>query len=40
MDCNLNGILVFSQYGEVNQKTRVGYTQSYACGLEEPDLPG
>ena len=40
IDRDLNAALVLSQYGEVNQKTRVGCTQSYACELEGADSPG
>ncbi|NEQ36262.1 MAG: transposase [Okeania sp. SIO3I5] len=34
IDRDLNAAIVLSQYGEVNQKTRVGCTRIYACELE------
>ncbi|GGA01120.1 transposase [Okeania sp. KiyG1] len=40
IDRDLNAALVLSQYGEVNQKNRVGCTRIYACELEEAVLPG
>ncbi|MGD1717527.1 RNA-guided endonuclease InsQ/TnpB family protein [Dapis sp. BLCC M172] len=40
IDRDLNAALVLSQYGEVNQKTRVGCTRNYACELEGADSPG
>lgn len=39
-DRDLNAALVLSQYGEVNQKARVGCTRNYACELEGADSPG
>ncbi|WP_293124165.1 transposase [Okeania sp. SIO1I7] len=40
IDRDLNAAIVLSQYGEVNQKARVGCTRIYACGLEGTDSPG
>ncbi len=40
IDRDLNAAFVLSQYGEVNQKNRVGCTRIYACELEEADRPG
>jgi putative transposase len=40
IDRDLNAAIVLSQYGEVNQKTRVGCTRNYACELEGADSPG
>lgn len=40
IDRDLNAALVLSQYGEVNQLSRVGCTRSYACELEEAGRPG
>ncbi|NES71876.1 MAG: transposase [Okeania sp. SIO2D1] len=40
IDRDLNAALVLSQYGEVNQKNRVGCTRIYACELDEGGLPG
>ncbi|MDJ0519038.1 MAG: transposase [Trichodesmium sp. MO_231.B1] len=40
IDRDLNAAMVLSQYGEVNQKNRVGCTRIYACELEEGGLPG
>ena len=40
IDRDLNAAIVLSQYGFVNQKTRVGCTRSYACELTEADLSG
>jgi putative transposase len=40
IDRDLNAAIVLSQYGEVNQKTRVGCTRLYACELEGADSPG
>ena len=40
IDRDLNAALVLSQYGEVNQQTRVGCTRNYACELEGADSPG
>ena len=40
IDRDLNAAIVLSQYGLVNQKTRVGCTRSYACELTEADLSG
>ncbi|WP_192901152.1 RNA-guided endonuclease TnpB family protein [Okeania hirsuta] len=40
IDRDLNAALVLSQYGEINQKNRVGCTRIYACELEEGGLPG
>ena len=40
IDRDLNATIVLSQYGEVNQKARVGCTRIYACGLEGADSPG
>ncbi|WP_293137601.1 transposase [Okeania sp. SIO3I5] len=40
IDRDLNAAIVLSQYGEVNQKARVGCTRIYACGLEGADSPG
>ena len=37
IDRDLNAAIVLSQYGEVNQKTRVGCTRIYACELEGAD---
>ena len=34
------GAIVLSQYGEMNQKARVGCTRNYACELEGSDSPG
>ena len=40
IDRDLNAAIVLSQYGEVNQTTRVGCTRNYACELEGADSPG
>ena len=40
IDRDLNAAMVLSQYGEVNQKNRVGCTRIYACELEEGGRPG
>ncbi|WP_375341192.1 RNA-guided endonuclease InsQ/TnpB family protein [Okeania sp. SIO1I7] len=40
IDRDLNAALVLSQYGEINQKNRVGCTRIYACELDEGGLPG
>ncbi|NES70678.1 MAG: IS200/IS605 family element transposase accessory protein TnpB [Okeania sp. SIO2D1] len=40
IDRDLNAAIVLSQYGEVNQKARVGCTRIYACELEGADSPG
>nr|WP_293133774.1 transposase [Okeania sp. SIO3I5] len=40
IDRDLNAAIVLSQYGEVNQKTRVGCTRNYACELEGAGSPG
>ena len=40
IDRDLNAAIVLSQYGEVNQKTRVGCTRNYVCELEGADSPG
>jgi putative transposase len=40
IDRDLNAAIVLSQYGEVNQFTRVGCTRSYVCELSEADLSG
>ena len=39
IDRDLNAAIVLSQYGEVNQFTRVGCTRNYACELEGADSP-
>ncbi|WP_293136571.1 transposase [Okeania sp. SIO3I5] len=40
IDRDLNAAIVLSQYGEVNQFTRVGCTRIYACELVGADSPG
>ncbi|OZH53241.1 hypothetical protein AFK68_18920 [Hydrocoleum sp. CS-953] len=40
IDRDLNAALVLSQYGDINQSSRVGCTRIYACELEEADRPG
>jgi len=40
IDRDLNAAIVLSQYGEVNQKARVGCTRIYACELVGADSPG
>ncbi|NEO58239.1 MAG: transposase [Okeania sp. SIO3B5] len=40
IDRDLNATLVLSQYGEFNEKNRVGCARIYACELEEGSLPG
>ena len=40
IDRDLNAAIVLSQYGYVNQFTRVGCTRIYACELEGADSPG
>jgi putative transposase len=40
IDRDLNAAIVLSQYGEVNQTTRVGCTRIYACELVGADSPG
>ena len=40
IDRDLNAAIVLSQYGEVNQFSRVGCTRIYACELEGADSPG
>jgi putative transposase len=40
IDRDLNAAIVLSQYGEVNQTTRVGCTRNYACELVGADSPG
>ena len=40
IDRDLNAAIVLSQYGEVNQFTRVGCTRIYACELAGADSSG
>ncbi|MDY6976380.1 MAG: transposase [Pseudomonadota bacterium] len=40
IDRDLNAAIVLSQYGEINQTTRVGCTRNYACELVGADSPG
>jgi putative transposase len=40
IDRDLNAAIVLSQYGEVNQKARVGCTRIYACELDGADSSG
>ena len=40
IDRDLNAAIVLSQYGYVNQKTRVGCTRNYACELVGAYSPG